>query len=293
MKYRTGAAFRQALEQRLLMRSRDTGTSLVRLRKAVVFDRLLVRLAEVARDRWVLKGALALDFRLGERTRTTKDMDLVCRDDEVGVASALIAAQALELDDFFTFDIEKAGAPGETVEGVAVRYRVRAELAGRRFEEVMVDVGFSDPLGWKPEMIRGPDLLAFADIEPIEVPVLPLEQHVAEKVHAYTRTYGQGHKSSRAKDLVDLVLVKQLMVLDAGRLRSALVGIFDARSQQALPVRLPPPPTDWAVAYRKLANLVGIEPDVRAAYAEAAALLDPVLAGRAAGRWDPGTAAWK
>ncbi|MGA8657334.1 MAG: nucleotidyl transferase AbiEii/AbiGii toxin family protein [Chthoniobacterales bacterium] len=100
MKYRTGAAFRQALEQRLLMRSRDTGTSLVRLRKAVVFDRLLVRLAEVARDRWVLKGALALDFRLGERTRTTKDMDLVCRDDEVGVASALIAAQALELDDF-------------------------------------------------------------------------------------------------------------------------------------------------------------------------------------------------
>lgn len=100
MKYRTGAAFRQALEQRLLMRSRDTGTSVVRLRKAVVFDRLLVRLAEVARDRWVLKGALALDFRLGERTRTTKDMDLVCRDDEVGVASALIAAQALELDDF-------------------------------------------------------------------------------------------------------------------------------------------------------------------------------------------------
>ena len=51
MKYRTGAAFRQALEQRLLMRSRDTGTSVVRLRKAVVFDRLLVRLAEVVRDR--------------------------------------------------------------------------------------------------------------------------------------------------------------------------------------------------------------------------------------------------
>ena len=65
----------------------------------------------------------------------------------------------------------------------------------------MVDIGFSDPLGWKPETIRAPDLLAFADIEPIEVPVLPLEQHIAEKVHAYTRTYGQGHKSSRAKDL--------------------------------------------------------------------------------------------
>lgn len=223
MKYRSGAAFRQALEQRLLVHSRDRSTSLVRLRKAVVFDRLLVRLAIAAPDRWVLKGALALDFRLGERTRTTKDMDLVRRDDEAAATSDLIAAQTVDLDDFFTFDIEKVAAPGEALEGVAVRYRARAELGGRRFEEVMVDIGFSDPLKWKPEPIRGPDLLAFADIETVKVPVLSLEQHIAEKVHAYTRTYGQGHKSSRAKDLVDLVLMKQLMVLDAARLRTALV----------------------------------------------------------------------
>jgi hypothetical protein len=71
-----------------------------------------------------------------------------------------------------------------------VRYRVRSELGGRRFEEVIVDIGFSDPLKWKPEPIRGTDLLVFAGIEQIEVPVLRLEQHVAEKVHAYSRTYG-------------------------------------------------------------------------------------------------------
>ena len=58
MKYQSGAAFRQALEQRLLTRSRDKGISLVRLRKAVVFDRLLFRLAITAqadgflRERW-------------------------------------------------------------------------------------------------------------------------------------------------------------------------------------------------------------------------------------------------
>ncbi len=120
MKYQSGAAFRQALEQRLLARSRDRGTSLVRLRKAVVFDRLLARLAIAAPGRWVLKGALALDFRLGERTRTTKDMDLVRGDNEGAATSDLIFAQAIDLEDFFTFDIEKAGAPGETPEGVAV-----------------------------------------------------------------------------------------------------------------------------------------------------------------------------
>jgi Nucleotidyl transferase AbiEii toxin, Type IV TA system len=292
VKYRSGAAFRQALEQRLLMRSRDRRTSLVRLRKAVVFDRLLARLAIAAPDRWVLKGALALDFRLGERTRTTKDMDLVRGDNEAAATSDLITAQALDLDDFFTFDIEKIGAPGEALEGVAVRYHVRAELGGRRFEEVMVDIGFSDPLKWMPEPIRAPDFLAFAGIEPIEVPVLPLEQHIAEKVHAYTRTYGKGQRSSRAKDLVDLVLVKQIMAVDAARLRSALVGVFEGRHQHALPSRLPAPPTEWAVPYRKLANEVGIDPDLRAGYAHAAAFLDPVLTGRNIGRWDPHRASW-
>ena len=292
MKYQSGAAFRQALEQRLLTRSRDRGTSLVRLRKAVVFDRLLVRLAIAAPGRWVLKGALALDFRMGERTRTTKDMDIFHRDNETSATADLIAAQAVEIDDYFTFDIEKVGAPGEEVEGLAVRYRVRAELAGRRFEEVMVDIGFSDSLKWKPEPIRGQDLLAFADIEPIEVPVLPLEQHIAEKVHAYTKTYGQGRRSSRAKDLVDLVLVKQLMVLDAARLRSALEGVFEGRRQHGLPDRFPPPPPEWAVPYRKLANEVGLDPDLRQGYAQAAALLDPVLAGRATGHWDPQQASW-
>jgi len=44
-------------------RARRTGASLVRLRKTVVFDRLLARLNEVALERWILKGALALDFR--------------------------------------------------------------------------------------------------------------------------------------------------------------------------------------------------------------------------------------
>jgi hypothetical protein len=125
------------------------------------------------------------------------------------------------------------------------------------------------------------------------VPVPPLEKHLAEKAHAYTRTYGQGHKSSRAKDLVDLVLVKQLMVLDATRLRSALVGVFEVRRQQGLPDHLPPPPTDWAVPYRKLAKEVGVDPDLRAGYAEAAALLDPVLAERATGRWDPEKSSWR
>ncbi len=292
MKYATPAAFRRALEQRLLDQSGDTGTSLVRLRKGAVFDRLLARLAVAAPGRWVLKGALALDFRIATQMRMTKDMDLVRRDDEESATADLIAAQALDLGDWFAFAVEKSGKLREEDEDAAIRYLVRAELAGRLFEEVMVDIGFSDPLGWDPEPVRGSDLLAFADIEPVEVPALPLEQHVAEKVHAYTRTYGGGRPSSRPRDLVDLLRVKHFLFLDAARLREALVGTFEGRRRQPLPHRLPPPPRDWAVSYRKLAAEVGIVSDLAAAYAEAAALIDPVLAGDATGRWDPGRDSW-
>ncbi|MGH2749814.1 MAG: nucleotidyl transferase AbiEii/AbiGii toxin family protein [Actinomycetota bacterium] len=82
MKYASAAAFRMALEQRLLNLTGKTELSLVRLRKTVVFDRLLARLSASAPDRWVLKGALALDFRFESAGRATKDIDLVRRDNE-------------------------------------------------------------------------------------------------------------------------------------------------------------------------------------------------------------------
>ncbi|MGH9893039.1 MAG: nucleotidyl transferase AbiEii/AbiGii toxin family protein, partial [bacterium] len=92
-----------------------------------------------ASGRWVLKGAVALDFRLGDRARTTKDVDLVRRDDEEAATTDLLGAQNLDLGDSFVFSLEKLGRP-QDAEGDAVRYRVRSELGGRLFEEVLVDV---------------------------------------------------------------------------------------------------------------------------------------------------------
>jgi hypothetical protein len=193
----------------------------------------------------------------------------------------------VDLGDFFAFSIEGRTRLSDD-EGGTVRCRMRAELAGRLFENVIVDMGFSDPLGWAPEVVCGTDLLAFADIEPVEVPVVPLEQQVAEKVHAYTRTYEGGRPSSRAKDLVDLVLIKRSATLDGERLRAALVGTFEGRGQHPLPERLPPPPVEWAVPFRKLAAEVGLEAKPAAAHREAADFVDPVLGGEDPLRWDPG-----
>lgn len=279
-----------ALEQRLRNAS-QAGASLVRLRKAVVFDRLLARLMVVAPNHWVLKGALALDFRLGDRTRTTKDMDLAREDDEEAATADFIAAQAADVGDFFVFYIQKSREMGEATGG-AVRYRARAELAARLFEEVVIDVGFAGVLTGTPEVLRGPELLTFAGIEPAEVPALPLEQHLAEKVHAYTRSYGTGVASTRVKDLVDIVLIGSFTTLDADRLAVALRRTFEIRGQQSLPATLPAPPADWTVPYGRLATEVGLSEDLAAAHAEAAAFLNPILANRVSGRWDPERSAW-
>lgn len=292
MKYDTPGALRMALERRLLETSKRTGLPLTRLRKAVVFERMLARLVRADGEQWVLKGAVALEFRTGGQTRATKDLDLGYERAQKDALATLQASARQEVGDGFVFTVEKALEISEEDPG-AFRFLVRAELAGRAFDEMRVDVAFGDPLLGTPETVKGPGLLEFADINAPVIPVLPLEQHVAEKVHAYTRSYGQGKASSRPKDLIDLVLIGSFARLDANRLRTALEGIFAARGTHPLPQALPDPPAEWRTPYGRMAAEVGLSGDLRAGHRLAARLVDPVLKGDAQNsHWDPTSYSW-
>jgi len=295
MRYASAAAFRQALETRLVEQSRTSGRAHVRLRKEVVFDRLLARLLAAAPDRWLLKGALALDYRFGDRARTTRDIDLTTSGDESSATSDLLAAQAVELGDFFIFAIERTTTLDGGRDSASVRYHVTAELAGRAFEEFVLDVGFDAPTGAEFDRLRGPDLLAFADIRPVEMPTLPIEVQIAEKVHAYTRSYGEHSlASTRVKDLVDLALIAAEGAPDATRLRCALEATYARRATHGLPVTLPRPTGDWRVAFGRMARDIGLDPDIRAGHAAAAGMLDPILAGVVlSATWDAAGGCWK
>jgi hypothetical protein len=294
VRYTSAPFFRQALEARLAAAHRAGGPSLARLRKEVVFDRLLARLVAVATDRWILKGALALDYRFRDRARTTRDVDLAMRGDQAAATADLFAAQALDLGDFFSFAVERTGTAGPGDYGDAVRYHVVAELAGRTFDTFVLDVGFDPPAGVEPDRLRGPDLLAFADIDPVRIAALPLAFAIAEKVHAYTRSYGdRGIASTRVKDLVDLVLIVGEAALDARQVREALDGTFDGRATHPLPPRLPRPPADWRVPYGRMCREIGLDPDLGAGHDLAANLLDPVLGGTAEGTWEPVIRSWR
>jgi hypothetical protein len=163
----------------------------------------------------------------------------------------MVAAQSTDLGDYFQFAIQRTEALDNQLEGAAVRYRVDASLAGRHFEYVVVDIGFGDPFTRTPDLLSGTGLLEFADVHSPQVPTIPLTQHVAEKVHAYTRTNGQvGRPSTRVKDLVDLVLICKYERFMAAELWRALKTTFGTREAHSLPQTLPLPPADWLVLMR-------------------------------------------
>ncbi len=300
MHYSTAAGFRRALEDRLRGQARSGAEPVTRLRKNVAFQRLLARLVQLSPDRWILKGALALDFRLqnrpGARPRATRDMDLV----HLGLMSEADAdlqrAQELDLGDYFEFLVQRTELTEEEKEagGAGLRYRVRAVLAGRLFEEVMVDVGAA-PAAAPWQLLEGPDLLAFANVPPVRVLALPTVLHVAEKLHAYTRHYGVSRApSSRPKDLVDLVLLAAHEEFVARDLTAALEETFAARGTHPLPEALPAPPVDWARPFAELAVHVRISPTLADAHQRAGLFLNPILGHQVAegSRWDPLTQEW-
>jgi hypothetical protein len=294
MRYATATAFRQALDARLKAEAARTGLGLARLRRRVAFELLLRRLVAVAPDRWVLKGALALDFRFHAAARATRDMDLGRSDDEDAVVEDFGAAQQLALDDFFTFAVRRTDALEDADDFRAIRFHVTAQLAGRTFDQFVVDVGFADSIAWTADTIETSDLLSFAGIGPIQVPALPLAQHLAEKLHAYTRKYGpSGRESTRPKDLVDILLIARSESLAAADLRNALEVTFGQREHQPLPSSLPPPPTSWLEPYGRLATGLDVEAELDKAFAKAAEFLDPILAGRSEGAWVPRRRHWK
>jgi len=177
------------------------------------------------------------------------------------------------------------------VDGTAVRFRIQANLDGRRFETFAVDIGFDEPGPLEPDVLQRDAFLAFAGVVSPLLPTIPIEIHLAEKRHAYARIYTGGN-STRVKDLVDMVLIGTTQTLSAGRCRLALRHTFSSRGVQHLPGHRAPPPAAWAVPHATLAKTVSLDPDMAAGHASAALLFDPLLDGTVRDDAEWGAARW-
>ncbi len=293
--YRTPAAFKQAVEQKLRAERTRTGSDLQRLRQLVIFDRFLARLFAVLGEAVVLKGGLALELRL-ERSRTTKDIDLRCVGNPAAILEKLREAGGTNLGDFLTFSVTPdATHPDIQADGMHYegrRYRVEVELAGNRYGDPFgVDVAFAEPLFGHPEILPGSNFLQFAGVEPSTCQVYPLETHIAEKLHAYTLP--RPRPSSRVKDLPDIALLASVRNLNGAQLRSVIEQTFHHRATHPVPPNLPDPPAGWAATYTKIAKNDGLVwADIDKLLAAVRTFIDPVLADDCV-HWDCTAWSWR
>ncbi len=292
--YRTAAAFKQALEQRLRTAS-TSGVDFARRRQLVVFDRFLARIALELGDAVTLKGGLAVELRI-ERARTTTDVDLRVMGSPDDILARLDAAAGRDLGDFMVFTIRPHDRHPEIqndgMQYDGVRFRAECSLAGKVYARPFgVDVAFGDPILGEPEVMVAEDALAFAGIAPPTLRVYPVEFHVAKKLHAYTMP--RARPNSWVKDLPDLALIATAGAVEAGQLRAAIDQTFGFRGTHAVPGSLPTPPDTWEGPYATIAKEDQLRWSTLAEAFEAVrAFLDPVLAGLTGSHWNPEAWSW-
>lgn len=240
-------------------------------------------------EAWIVKGGFALQLRLGERARTTKDIDVSATKAwtrEETLASLRVAA-SLDLGDWFEFEVGEPAEAATGAPGRGFRFPIRCLLDGRPFETFHLDVGFGDPVLEAPVALTAPDVLAFAEIAPATVRCYPLTAQIAEKLHTYTRAYASG-ETSRARDLADILLAASLSEFDSATLKRAIEATFKARASHPVPTKLPDPPQRIASSYRQLARELDLSwPTIREAGEAAAQFLNPAVRSDAQAKWSP------
>lgn len=257
MTYDTPFALRVALEQRLQNRSAETGVGLDRLRRRTMFERIVARLDSAEPGQWVLKGGMALEVRLRDRARLTKDIDLGLRDD-IKDAAELHAriADALALDrdgDRFVFNAGDATALEADGAGhLTWRIKVSAFLGGRAFGGVQLDISPRAHELARTDRLPLPNLLEFAGVPTPMVEVVDVQRHAAEKFHAMLRDFGD-RENSRVRDLVDIVLMDEHDQLDPVFVADAARQVWAERDGTAPPLTLPSLPASWPTRYEAIA----------------------------------------
>lgn len=258
MTYDTPQALRMALEQRLLNQSEESGISLDRLRRRVVFERIVARL-EVAEPRqWVLKGGMALEVRIADAARLTKDIDLALRTpvaDEAELHERLIDALSADSDgDGFVFTVSPPKPLGEGAgEWFTWRSAIAASLAGKPFGGIRLDISPRAHELDQTERVQLPNSLDFAGITTPEVEIIDVNRHAAEKFHGMLRDYGD-RENSRVRDLVDLVILIEQEALHAATLAARVVDVWRDRDNSVPPDELPTLPESWPPRYEHLAS---------------------------------------
>ena len=255
MSKRKPPAFKAALEEKLRQLAAKSGQLFERLQSIFVMDRFAARMLERYPDEVLVKGGYAMEVRLHGsqlRARTTKDLDISFR---VPADSALEILQEIcqtDLGDFLSYEVrlsEELTMEGNEYGGT--RYTVGCFWLGKLYRNFGLDIAFGEPQ-MKPELVPSPLLAEWLNSEGVKRPsyrLISREQHLAEKLHAYT--IPRSYPNSRVRDFPDMGLLVQEEIL-ADEVLRVVQKVFEHRNTHKLPQQLPVAADEWSASFVKL-----------------------------------------
>ncbi len=271
--------------------ARDAGVVPRRIHLVVAIDRLLARLLEAAPGRWAVKGGYANQLRRPEDARLTEDLDLRI-DAAIEAAPELLATGfAVDLADDLGYEVSASPAVLDGPPGGGLRFLVVARVAGAELVRFKVDVSAADVVVGELESYDSDPVLERLGFARSRFPVYPVDQHVAEKLHALTLP--RDAENTRARDLVDLAWFIRHFAFRSEALAVACAATFERRATHPWPPVIEAPPESWTRPYGVWrAELDLAEPTPAAAASSVRRFLEPVYFGVPGLAWDPVTQAW-
>lgn len=201
---------------------------------------------------FIVKGGVALELRLRDRARATKDIDIVLRDPTVDLADSL--EQALTGEPYQGFSFRRKGQP-LLLDNGAVNMEFGVTYKGQPWTSVTVDIARAEAGEVDVEWVDAIALSdAFGVTGPAQLPCLPLRFHVAQKLHGMTLPPRPGKQNERFRDLVDLLLMDTMITHDYVALRAACELVFRNRNTHAWPPDLSTVPAHWEQPFARLAE---------------------------------------
>lgn len=294
-----------SLKAKLDAKARERGVAADPIRKQFAFALLYRRLFTGDDDRWMVLGGNALLLRTGGG-RFTQDVDLSRSDDWTGedeLRAELRDIVGRDVGDGFTMEVDRVEQHDHRDQygygTKSAKAYLRVVLAGKDFESFTIDLSarrhVTGPVDYiKPEPIIDHEIIR--DLP--DVPVVPIENHVADKVCAMYETHRESEPSTRYRDLADLVRIVKDIQVDAGRLSEMLAHEQQRRRMEPLPTALQSPHPIWETEYPKAAQdfaefppeLYSLDASLRAA----GVCLNEVLSGqRTTGIWSPLVQSWE
>ena len=213
---------------------------------------------------FIVKGGVALELRLRDRARATKDIDIVLRDTTADLADSL--EEALTGEPYQGFSFRRKGQP-LLLDNGAVNMEFGVTYKGQPWTSVSVDIARAEAGEVDVEWV---DAIALTDAlgvtGPAQLPCLPLRFHVAQKLHGMTLPPRPGKQNERFRDLVDLLLMDAMITHDYASLRQACELVFRNRNTHSWPPDLSTVPAHWVQPFARLAEELELaETDVEVA----------------------------